>query len=216
MNEPLSPAGDPALIEAARKAFAGPCDFFAAINNLDQLPPATLPEIAFAGRSNVGKSSLINALTARKTLARTSDTPGRTQQLNFFDLGGHLFMVDMPGYGYAKVSKAQKKQWSFLIRDYLRGRQTLRCVLLLIDSRHGLKDSDEEIMTMLDECAVVYRIILTKADKGKQAETKEIKDKIEAVLKRHPAAFPDVVLTSAHEGLGIAELRALILGTARS
>lgn len=204
------------LIENARKIFAGPCDFFAAINNLDQLPPATLPEIAFAGRSNVGKSSLINALTGRKTLARTSDTPGRTQQLNFFDLGGHLFMVDMPGYGYAKVSKAQKKQWNFLIRDYLRGRQTLRCVMLLIDSRHGLKDSDEDIMTMLDECAVMYRVILTKADKSKEAESRVIKEKVEAVLRKHPAAFPDAVLTSSHEGAGIPELRALIHATAGS
>ncbi len=207
---------DPLTLEAARKAFAGPCDFFAAINNLDQLPPATLPEIAFAGRSNVGKSSLINALTGRKTLARTSDTPGRTQQLNFFDLGGHLFMVDMPGYGYAKVSKAQKKQWGFLIRDYLRGRQTLRCVLLLIDSRHGFKESDEEIMRMLDECAVSYRVVLTKADKSKSAETQLMQADIEAVLKTHPAAFPEPILTSSHEGSGIAELRALIFGTAKS
>lgn len=207
---------DPLTMESARKAFAGACDFFAAINNLDQLPPATLPEIAFAGRSNVGKSSLINALTGRKTLARTSDTPGRTQQLNFFDLGGHLFMVDMPGYGYAKVSKAQKKQWGFLIRDYLRGRQTLRCVLLLIDSRHGFKDSDEDIMKMLDECAVSYRVVLTKADKSKAAETKIMQDEIEAVLKKHPAAFPQPILTSSHEGGGIAELRALIYATAKS
>lgn len=207
---------DPLTMEAARKAFAGPCDFFAAINSLDQLPPATLPEIAFAGRSNVGKSSLINALTGRKTLARTSDTPGRTQQLNFFDLGGHLFMVDMPGYGYAKVSKAQKKQWNFLIRDYLRGRQTLRCVLLLIDSRHGLKDSDEDIMQMMDECAVSYRVVLTKADKSKAAETAVIQKEIEAFLKRHPAAFPEPVLTSSHEGVGVAELRALVFGTAKS
>lgn len=207
---------DPLTLEAARKAFAGPCDFFAAINNLDQLPPATLPEIAFAGRSNVGKSSLINALTGRKTLARTSDTPGRTQQLNFFDLGGHLFMVDMPGYGYAKVSKAQKKQWNFLIRDYLRGRQTLRCVLLLIDSRHGFKDSDEDIMQMLDECAVSYRIVLTKADKSKAMETSVMQADIEEVLKRHPAAFPQPILTSSHEGNGIAELRALVYGTAKS
>ena len=207
---------DPLTLEAARKAFAGPCDFFAAINNLDQLPPATLPEIAFAGRSNVGKSSLINALTGRKTLARTSDTPGRTQQLNFFDLGGHLFMVDMPGYGYAKVSKARKKEWNFLIRDYLRGRQTLRCVLLLIDSRHGFKDTDEDIMKMLDECAVSYRVVLTKADKSKAAETSVMQEQIEDVLKKHPAAFPQPILTSSHEGSGIAELRALVFGTAKS
>ena len=206
----------PSLIEQGRKAFAGPCDFIGAVNTLDALPPATLPEIAFAGRSNVGKSSLINALTGRKTLARTSDTPGRTQQLNFFDLNGHLFLVDMPGYGYAKVSKAQKKQWNYLIRDYLRGRQTLRCVLLLIDSRHGFKESDQDIMDMLDECAVAYRVVLTKADKGKSEEMKEILADIEATLKKHPAAFPEPILTSSHEGRGIPELRALVLSTAKS
>lgn len=207
---------DAELLEAGRKAFAGPCDFIAAVNNLDGLPPATLPEIAFAGRSNVGKSSLINALTGRKTLARTSDTPGRTQQLNFFDLGGHLFMVDMPGYGYAKVSKAQKKQWDSLIRDYLRGRQTLRNVLLLIDSRHGFKDSDEDIMNMMDECAVSYRVVLTKADKGKAGEMSDVLESVTATLKMHPAAYPEPILTSSREGLGIPELRALTLNLARS
>ena len=207
---------DPVLLEQARKAFAGPCDFIGAVNNLDSLPPASLPEIAFAGRSNVGKSSLINALTSRKTLARTSDTPGRTQQLNYFDLGGHLFLVDMPGYGYAKVSKAQKKQWNFLIRDYLRGRQTLRCVLLLIDSRHGFKESDEEIMQMLDECAVSYRIVLTKADKGESESMQGVLENITATLKKHAAAFPEPILTSSHEGGGIPELRALVLGVAKS
>ena len=204
------------LMEQARKIFAGNCDFLGAVNHLDGLPPATLPEVAFAGRSNVGKSSLINALTGRKTLARTSDTPGRTQQLNFFDLGGHFFLVDMPGYGYAKVSKAQKKQWIFLIRDYLRGRQTLRNVLLLIDSRHGLKDSDEEIMDMMDECAVNYRIILTKADKSNTPEFQDIQGKVKDALKKHAAAFPDPILTSAHEGIGIPELRALVFSVAKS
>ncbi len=207
---------DPLLIEQARKIFAGNCDFIGAVNHLDGLPPATLPEIAFAGRSNVGKSSLINALTGRKTLARTSDTPGRTQQLNFFDLGGHFFLVDMPGYGYAKVSKAQKKQWSYLIRDYLRGRQTLRNVLLLIDSRHGLKDSDEEIMDMMDECAVNYRIVLTKADKSDTEEFQDIYGNVADALKKHAAAFPDPILTSAHEGAGIPELRALVYSVAKS
>lgn len=203
-------------LEQGRKIFAGPCEFIGAVNNLDGLPPATLPEIAFAGRSNVGKSSLINALTGRKTLARTSDTPGRTQQLNYFDLGGHFFLVDMPGYGYAKVSKAQKKQWNFLIRDYLRGRQTLRCVLVLIDSRHGLKDSDAEIMTMLDEAAVSYRIVLTKADKAKSAETAALVEELKEVMKQHTAAFPEIVLTSSHEGIGIPELRALVASVAKS
>lgn len=206
---------DPERLEQGRKAFAGPCDFIAAVNDLNGLPPATLPEIAFAGRSNVGKSSLINALTGRKTLARTSDTPGRTQQLNFFDLNGHLFLVDMPGYGYAKVSKTQKKQWDSLIRGYLRGRPTLRCVLLLIDSRHGFKDSDEDIMCMMDECAVSYRIILTKADKGQSEEMEAVLDNIKVALKKHPAAYPEPVLTSAKDGIGIAELRALVLSVSK-
>ncbi len=203
-------------LEQGRKIFAGPCEFIGAVNNLDGLPPTSLPEIAFAGRSNVGKSSLINALTGRKTLARTSDTPGRTQQLNFFDLGGHFFLVDMPGYGYAKVSKAQKKQWNFLIRDYLRGRQTLRCVLVLIDSRHGLKDSDAEIMTMLDEAAVSYRIVLTKADKAKSDETAVLVEELKEVMKQHTAAFPEIILTSSHEGIGIPELRGLVASVAKS
>ncbi len=203
-------------LEQGRKIFAGPCEFIGAVNNLDGLPPTSLPEIAFAGRSNVGKSSLINALTGRKTLARTSDTPGRTQQLNYFDLGGHFFLVDMPGYGYAKVSKAQKKQWNFLIRDYLRGRQTLRCVLVLIDSRHGLKDSDAEIMTMLDEAAVSYRIVMTKADKAKSDETAVLVEELKEVMKQHTAAFPEIILTSSHEGIGIPELRGLVASVAKS
>ena len=201
-------------IEEARKLFAGPCDFILGVAALAQLPDATLPEIAFAGRSNVGKSSLVNALTNRKTLAKTSNTPGRTQQLNYFNLGEKLFMVDMPGYGYAKVSKEQRDEWTQLIFDYLRGRPTLRCVFILIDSRHGLKDSDIELMKMLDETAVQYRIILTKADKAKTTELeKRIKD-IEATVKKHPAAFPKTLPTSANKGRGIEEFRAVIAGYA--
>lgn len=196
--------------EAARKLFAGTCDFVRGVAALEQLPEADMQEIAFAGRSNVGKSSLINALTGRKILARTSHTPGRTQQLNFFDLGGKIYLVDMPGYGYAKVSKKQKKQWDFLIRDYLRGRQTLRCVFLLVDSRHGLKDSDKEIMKMLDETAVSYRIVLTKADKTKQAEREALKNKIQTELKKHGAALPEIIFTSAHKNGGIDGLQAEI------
>lgn len=196
--------------EQARKLFAGPCDFMRGIASLDQLPDAALPEIAFAGRSNVGKSSLLNALTGRKVLARVSHTPGRTQQLNFFNLGGAAVLVDMPGYGYAKVSKQQKKEWDRLIRDYLRGRATLRCVFVLVDSRHGLKDSDREIMAMLDEAAVSYRIVMTKADKTKEAERAALEQSIEAELKKHGAAAPGILFTSAHDGGGIPALRTVI------
>ena len=148
-------------LEEARRLFQGPCDFVLGVAGLDQLPEADRNEIAFAGRSNVGKSSLINALTGRGTLARTSNTPGRTQQLNYFDLGGAIYLVDMPGYGYAKVSKRQREEWTTLIFDYLRGRPTLRTVFILVDGRHGLKDTDEELMTMLDDAAVSYQIVLT-------------------------------------------------------
>ncbi len=201
-------------IEEARKLFAGSCDFVMGVAALTQLPPADKAEIAFAGRSNVGKSSLVNALTGRKTLARTSHTPGRTQQLNFFDLGGRIYLVDLPGYGYARVSKSQKKTWDVLIRDYLRGRPTLRCVFILVDARHGLKDSDRDIMKMLDEAAVSYRIILTKSDKTKQADRDVLIPKIANELKKHGAAFHDIALTSAHENRGIEELRAVIAGFA--
>lgn len=184
--------------------FLGPCDFTWGAANPESLPPAAQPEIAFAGRSNVGKSSLINALTGRKDLARTSKTPGRTQQLNFFDVGGRLVMVDMPGYGYAKVSKQIKAEWDDLIMSYLRGRPTLRCVFLLIDARHGLKPNDVEVMKMLDSAAVSYRIVLTKADKIKGSG---VVDEVTLALKKHTAAFPDVFLTSSEEKTGIEELR---------
>ncbi len=203
-------------IERARVVFAGPCDFVAGAATLDRLPDFSAPEIAFAGRSNVGKSSLINAVTGRSALARTSNTPGRTQQLNFFDLGSRLTLVDMPGYGYAKVSKEQKASWDHLIREYLRGRPTLRCVFILIDSRRGIKESDEEIMDMLDESAVSYRVILTKADEESPAHIAKISDDILAALRKRPAAFNAVLATSSEKGTGIAALRAAILTIAES
>ena len=197
-------------IEEARKLFAGPCDFMLGVAALTQLPEAFLPEIAFAGRSNVGKSTLVNALTGRKTLAKTSNTPGRTQQLNYFNLGGHLHMVDMPGYGYAKVSKGEREGWQKLIFDFLRGRPTLRCVFILVDSRHGLKDSDIELMKMLDDTAVQYRIILTKTDKVKSQDLQKVSEKIVGTLKKHAAGFPGVLATSAEKGMGIPECRAVL------
>ncbi len=197
-------------LEAGRLLFSGPCDFVLGVAGLDQLPDADRNEVAFAGRSNVGKSSLINALTGRNSLARTSNTPGRTQQLNFFDLGGALYLVDMPGYGYAKVSKKQREQWNTLIYDYLRGRPNLRCVFILVDGRHGLKDSDEELMKMLDETAVSYRIILTKCDKSKKVEMQIIEEDLKASLKNHTAAYPEFLHTSTLKDQGIAEFRAMI------
>ena len=199
-----------AAIEAGRKLFAQACDFLIAAVGPEQLPDGGLPEVAFAGRSNVGKSSLVNALTGRKTLARTSSTPGRTQQLIFFDLGGRLMLVDLPGYGYASAPKQAVAQWTGLTRAYLRGRQALRRVCLLIDARHGIKPPDRETMGALDEAAVSYQVVLTKADKTKAAELARVHAAVESELARHGAAHPEVMTTSALKGQGIAELRAAL------
>ncbi|MFA7457010.1 MAG: ribosome biogenesis GTP-binding protein YihA/YsxC [Micavibrio sp.] len=200
----------PEQIEEARKIFAGPCDFMWGSADLKALPAPDFAEVAFAGRSNVGKSSLVNALTSRKTLAKTSNTPGRTQQLNFFNLGNILYLVDMPGYGYARVSKKMREEWDELIFEYLRGRPNLRTVLIMIDSRHGLKESDLHLMGLLDKAAVNYRIVLTKADKGGK-DVEKVADAIRAVLKNHPAAYPDIMATSSLITIGIEELRAAII-----
>jgi len=185
--------------------------FLRGVAALDGLPPVSLPEIAFAGRSNVGKSSLINALCGRSTVARTSNTPGRTQELNYFDVAGRLIVVDMPGYGFAKAPKDKVDAWKRLVNGYLRGRPTLRRCMMLVDSRHGLKDVDREMMTMLDKAAVIYQIVLTKIDKLSASELKAVQDRTAEEIKSHVAAHPVLILTSSEKGTGIPELRAEIL-----
>lgn len=200
-------------IETARRIFAGPVAFLRSAPSLKFLPDPVVKEVAFAGRSNVGKSSLLNALTNRNGLARTSNTPGRTQELNFFDIGDPLIfrLVDMPGYGYAKAPKDVVKQWRFLVNDYLRGRAVLKRTLVLIDSRHGIKEVDREVMKMLDEAAVSYRLVLTKADKIKASELASVTERTIAEARQHPAAHPDIIATSSEKGMGIAELRAAVI-----
>ena len=206
-----------ALVEAARKLFAGPVTFLRSAPALEYLPDAVAPEVAFAGRSNVGKSSLLNALTGRNALARTSNTPGRTQELNFFDVGGNggeplaFRLVDMPGYGFAEAPRDVVRRWRFLVNDYLRGRQALKRTLVLVDARHGLKDVDREVMAMLDKAAVSYRLVLTKADKVKPTDLSHTAEATAAEARKRPAAHPEVLATSSETGLGIAELRAAVL-----
>ena len=198
---------EPAQIEDARRMFVGGIEFTHAANSIDALPPVGLTEIAFAGRSNVGKSSLVNALV-NQSIARTSNTPGRTQEIIFFKLGESLTLVDLPGYGYAKVSKSKSAAWNTLIRTYLRGRPGLRRVCLLVDARHGLKPSDHDVMGLMDEAAVVYQIVLTKADKMSASELKSVLAALQVAMRPHTAAYPFVAITSARTGLGLPELRA--------
>ncbi|MFL6845885.1 MAG: ribosome biogenesis GTP-binding protein YihA/YsxC [Allosphingosinicella sp.] len=201
------------LEETARKLFSGPVAFLKSAPGLKFLPDPSVPEVAFAGRSNVGKSSLLNKLTNRTGLARTSNTPGRTQELNFFDVGTplRLRLVDMPGYGFAKAPKDVVKKWRHLVNDYLRGRQVLKRALVLVDCRHGLKEIDLEVMKMLDEAAVSYHLVLTKADKVKASELEAVEAATAAEARKHPAAHPEVIVTSSEGGMGIERLRTAVL-----
>ena len=209
-----SPEYSKAQIEAGRLLFARDVTFMLSAVSLETLPPARLPEICFAGRSNVGKSSLINALTNRKGLARASNTPGRTRELNYFNVDERLFVVDLPGYGYAKASKADIARWTKLTRAFLFGRASLRRVFLLIDSRHGIKPNDLELMAMLDETAVTYQIVLTKMDKLKKGELDKVFAKTQAIISKRPAAFPALITTSSEKKNGLDILRAEIASLA--
>ena len=206
----LAPEPEEEAREAGRLLFAGPVDFVKGVTAMAGLPPADRVEVCFAGRSNVGKSSLINALTGRKTLARASNTPGRTQEINYFALGEARYLVDLPGYGYAEAPVAIVAKWQALLKQYLAGRQTLRRAFVLIDSRHGVKAVDEEILKLLDRSAVTFQTVLTKVDKINRTERAAVIEQVKGALAKHPAAYPEVVVTSSEKGEGIETLRAII------
>ncbi|WP_297768005.1 ribosome biogenesis GTP-binding protein YihA/YsxC [uncultured Roseovarius sp.] len=207
---PVADAPDHATSEFGRKLFAGPVDFVKGVVAMSGLPDADRLEVCFAGRSNVGKSTLINALTGRKALARASNTPGRTQEINYFTLGESRYLVDLPGYGFANAPLDVVQKWQALLKQYLSGRQTLRRAFVLVDARHGIKPVDEEIMSLLDSAAVTFQCVLTKTDKIKTDERDKVLDQVRARLAPHPAAFPELIVTSSEKGEGIATLRATI------
>ena len=207
---PVAKAPDPQAEETGRKLFATGGEFLKGVVAMDGLPPADRAEVCFAGRSNVGKSTLINALTGRKALARASNTPGRTQEINFFTLSDSHYLVDLPGYGFAEAPVAVVAKWQALLKAYLSGRATLRRAFVLIDARHGAKAVDEEIMSLLDASAVTFQVVVTKADKVKEAEREKALDRTRQVLARHPAAFPELIVTSSEKGWGIPTLRSVI------
>lgn len=211
---PLSEEPDELSLEVGRKLFAGDVDFLKGVVAMSGLPPDDRIEVCFAGRSNVGKSSLINAITGRKALARASNTPGRTQEINYFTLGDERYLVDLPGYGYANAPVKVVEKWQALLKQYLSGRANLRRAFVLVDSRHGIKPVDEEIMTLLDKSAVTFQVVLTKADKIKPSQYDSVLKQVRGKLAKHPAAYPELVLTSSDKGEGIATLRSIIAGIA--
>jgi GTP-binding protein len=209
---PLADLPDPALAERGRKLLTGQVDFLKGVVAMDGLPPADRMEVCFAGRSNVGKSSLINALTGRRGLARASNTPGRTQEINYFTAGDSHYLVDLPGYGYANAPLAVVEKWQRLLKAYLSGRSTLRRAFVLIDMRHGVKAVDQEILTLLDKAAVNFQVLLTKADKVKAADQEKTLAQVRGALSKHPAAYPELIVTSSEKGEGMATLRTIITG----